>query len=459
LIVSPEKFITSSIRFSPYKDKICQLLSDVIHRADAGLLVKKSMEINSGMLEIQGEEFNLDRYHRIFIIGAGKAVVPMSEAVSELICERITTGLVITKDEYISRRPPANEYRIKVMEAAHPVPELRNISATREMLSLVSDLNHDDLVFCLISGGGSSLLTKPSRGLSLRDIQATTAALLKCGASIEEMNIVRKHLDDVKGGGLVQHINHATVISLILSDVIGDNLDIIASGPTVPDPSTFDDAWAVLSKYQVIYQIPSQVLAHLSAGRTGQIPDTLKPGDTHFAHTSNFLIGNNPQVVSAAIEAAHELDFYPQLLPISLNGESRYVGQAIANHLKSNSRLDRASGMPNCFITGGETIVTVKGNGKGGRNQELALGAVKNLSGSDRMVLVSLATDGGDGPTDAAGAVVTNQTYSLGLAQGLDPEDYLENNDSYHYFDQLGDLLKTGPTLTNVNDLVFAFTG
>jgi hydroxypyruvate reductase len=309
----------------------------------------------------------------------------------------------------------------------------------------------------LISGGGSSLIIQPSLGLSLEDIQETTSLLLSCGASITEMNTVRKHLDELKGGGLVKKLFPATVISLILSDVIGDSLDMIASGPTAADPTTYGDARVVLENYQLWDRIPAPVRSHLTDGVEGLIPETVKPGDPVLGNVSNILVGNNSQVVLAAVKAANDLGFSAELLPRPLQGEASLVGQTIIERVTTRLASYTNTRQPACFIAGGETTVTVKGNGKGGRNQELALGAVKRLSTDGPMALVSLATDGGDGPTDAAGAVATNQTYSLGLAKGLEPVDYLLRNDSYNYFDQLGDLIKIGPTLTNVNDLLFIF--
>jgi hydroxypyruvate reductase len=298
---------------------------------------------------------------------------------------------------------------------------------------------------------------KPASGLSVKNIQDTTTILLRCGATINEINTIRKHLDELKGGGLAKFLFPATVISLLLSDVVGDHPDVIASGPTVADPTTYMDAWALLNKYQISDKIPPQVLSHFSDGMAGKIPETLIPGDLILDKVQNFLVGSNTQTALAAIQAAKAVGYTATLLSTKIEGEASQVGQTIAENAKSSLASPEYVDRPACLIAGGETTVTIKGNGKGGRNQELALGAVKSLSGIDRIILISLATDGGDGPTDAAGAVATNRTYILGLAKGLNPTDYLERNDSYHYFEPLGDLIKTGPTLTNVNDLVFIF--
>lgn len=297
----------------------------------------------------------------------------------------------------------------------------------------------------------------PPQGISLKNIQDTTASLLKCGATIYEINTIRKHLDDLKGGGLAKLLFPASVITFVLSDVVGDSLDMIASGPTVADPTTYEDAWAILNKYQILDQIPSEIRSHISLGMAKIIPETLKPADPILDKVKNIMVGNNTQTALAAIQAAKTIGFNTKLLTTSLHGEASQMGQSLSESaltlLTSPTHMLR----PACLIAGGETTVTIKGSGKGGRNQELALGAVKSLSGGDQIILISLATDGGDGPTDAAGAVASNQTYSLGSAMGLYPLDYLDRNDSYHYFEPLGDLIKTGPTLTNVNDLVFIF--
>jgi hydroxypyruvate reductase len=383
----------------------------------------------------------------------------MASAVSDLLGNRITSGVVITKDGYVGPDRSILDNHIEILEAGHPIPDHRNLDASSRITSLYQNLHNDDLVVCLISGGGSSLLVKPSSGLSLKDIQDTTALLLRCGATIDEINTVRKHMDELKGGGLSKFLYPATVLSLLLSDVIGDRFDVIASGPLVADQTFYKQALAVLGKYQISDQVPRTVLNHLSDGLARKIPETLKLGDPLLAKVHNILVGSNSQTVLAAIQAAQDLGFTTSLLANSIQGEAFQVGQTLAERSKLILTSPEFVERPVCLIAGGETTVTVKGTGRGGRNQELALGAVCSLSGLDPIILISLATDGGDGPTDAAGAVVTNQTYSLGLAKGLDPAEYLQRNDSYHYFEPLGDLIKTGPTLTNVNDLVFIFRG
>jgi glycerate 2-kinase len=457
MTIQPDQFVTNSLRKFPQEQKIRQVLAAAINSAEAGLGIKEKVSLSGNELLIANKTYDLTKIKRLFVIGAGKAVVPMAAAIYEILENHITSGVVITKDKYVSKIKSELEDHIKIIEASHPIPNHRNMDAASQIITLSQNLDADDLVLCLLSGGGSSLLIKPYPGLPLKAIQETIALLLCCGATIVEINTVRKHLDVLKGGGLARLFFPATIISLLLSDVVGDRLDMIASGPTIADPTTFRDAWSVLDKYKILSQVPAQVLTHLSDGMAGILSETIKPGDPILANVQNILVGNNEHTALAAIQAAKELGFVANLLTTTLQGEASQVGRTLAEMVKTMRTQPEYIHRPLCFIAGGETTVTVKGTGKGGRNQELALGAVKSLSGTDQIVLISLATDGGDGPTDAAGAVITNQTYSLGRSKGLNPTEYLERNDSYHYFEPLGDLIKTGPTLTNINDLVLIF--
>jgi glycerate 2-kinase len=457
MIIKPEQFETNSLHSSPWGKKICRVLAAAINSADAGISIKRIVTLTGDNLIIANTTYDLIAYKRIFVIGAGKAAVPMVTAMVDILGDRITSGLVITKDGYVGSTISIREHRIKILEASHPLPDQRNLFASRQILSLIQNLEADDLVICLLSGGGSALMMMPFSGISLKDVQDTIALLLTCGATISEINTIRKHLDVLKGGGLTKYIFPATMVSLLLSDVVGDRLDVIASGPTVADPTTYMDAWDVLNKYQISGKVPPQVLKHLSAGMAGKIPETLKPGNPILTKVQNVIVGSNELTALAAIQVAKDLGFATSILTAALQGEASQVGQTIADNAKSMFAPIGFIERPACLIAGGETTVTIRGTGTGGRNQELALGAVMRLSGTDQIILISLATDGGDGSTDAAGAVVTNQSYSLGLAKGLDPTKYLERNDSYHYFEPLGDLIKTCPTFTNVNDLVFVF--
>lgn len=457
MILKPEQFSTYSLRNSPWGDKICQVLAAAINRADASSCIENNVYLDGNKLIIAPTVYDLTNYHRIFVIGAGKAVVPMTTAIYKILGNRIKSGIVITKDGYVDPASFALQNRVKIIQASHPVPDQRNLDASAQIITLTQNLETNDLVIFLLSGGGSSLLMKPSFGLSLKDIQDTIALLLTCGATIDEINTIRKHLDELKGGGLAKSIFPASIITLVLSDVVGDHLDVIASGPTVGDPTTYEDAMDVLNKYRIVDKIPNNVITHLLAGMAARKPETVKPGDPILARINNIMVGSNELAALAGVHKAEDVGFSVCLLTTTLQGEAHEVGKTLAENVKIMLAHSESIHKPACFIAGGETTVTVKGTGKGGRNQELALGAVKSLAGDDQMILVSLATDGGDGPTDAAGAVVTNQTFSNGQLKGLNSNEFLERNDSYHYFEPLGDLIKTGPTLTNVNDLVFIF--
>jgi hydroxypyruvate reductase len=324
-------------------------------------------------------------------------------------------------------------------------------------MSLLDSCREDDLVIALISGGGSALLSAPADGISLEDLQNLTRLLLACGASIDEINTLRKHLDQIKGGGLARFTYPARLVSLILSDVVGDPLDVIASGPAVPDSSTWKAAWGVLERYDLVDRAPQAILAHLQKGCRGELPDTPKPDDPLFARVQNVMVASNLQAAEAAAEQAEEEGFHTLLLTTYLQGEARQAGRILGAILRQVAAPGHPIPRPACLIAGGETTVTLLGDGLGGRNQEVALGAVSELHGLEQVALVTFATDGGDGPTDAAGALVTGETAQRAAALGMHPDDYLKRNDSYHFFEALGDLLFTGPTGTNVNDLTFLF--
>ncbi|RPI22412.1 MAG: DUF4147 domain-containing protein, partial [Chloroflexota bacterium] len=323
--------------------------------------------------------------------------------------------------------------------------------------SLLQDAGSHDLVLCLISGGGSALMTAPESGIELEDLRSLTSTLLACGANINEINALRKHLDILKGGGLARLATPARVATLILSDVVGDPLDVIASGPTVADKATFKEAYGVLEQYGLEDRTPPAIISRLKKGLRGEIAETPKEGDRIFSCVQNLIVGSNLQAAQAALSAAETEGFHTLLLTTYLQGEARQAGRVLAALARQIGPNGPSITRPACLISGGETTVTVTGNGLGGRNQEVALGAVKDLDGLRNIALVSLATDGGDGPTDAAGAVVTGETMHRARALGLKPKEYLARNDSYHFFDALGDLLRPGPTQTNVNDLTFVF--
>jgi glycerate 2-kinase len=371
----------------------------------------------------------------------------MSKAMAEILGASLSNSLVIAKQ----LSPGYNPY-LNVLIGGHPVPDKCSQAAGEKVLELVSNLGKDDLLICLISGGGSALVTSPVAGLSLEDIQELTSTLLACGASIEEINTLRRRLDKIKGGGIVKMTSGAMVISLILSDVMGNRLEGIASGPTAPDPTTRNDALQILEKYKLKNHIPDSIFRVISSSE-----ETLKPGDPIFKRVQHVIIGSNLLSAQSALAQAELEGFNPHLFGTELQGEARVVAHQLTRLLgNSNLAVDHLH-CPACIVAGGETTVTVKGKGKGGRNTELALAAVRDLTGFNRAMLITLATDGEDGSTGAAGAVATGDTLHRAAALGLDPETFLNANDSYSFFLSLDDLLMPGSTGTNVNDLVFLF--
>jgi glycerate-2-kinase len=382
-------------------------------------------------------------FDRLIVVGAGKASTEMARAIHDAMGDLIDSGIVITKRGGDAGR--LRETKMRVREAAHPVPDEHGLNATREIIRLLEEADARTLVVCLISGGGSALLVAPYGNLTLSDKQSVTHSLLHSGAEIHQVNTVRKHLSAVKGGRLAGLAHPATVISLIISDVIGDDLDVIASGPTSPDPSTFQEALGILQKYSI--SAPESVQALIEDGIGGKVPETPKPGDPVFETVENRIIANNRRALESARAKAEELGFPATVLTDALQGDTteaaRYLMESIRNH-------DRR---PGCLIAGGETTVKVIGTGKGGRNMHLALHLAMETEGMEGLTILSAGTDGTDGPTDAAGAIVDGGTVAKALSLGLVPEESFANNDSYHCFQKSGDILITGPTGTNVMDI------
>jgi hydroxypyruvate reductase len=449
------KFATKTLLTAPWGASVARVLAAAVAAVDPYAAVARKCGVADNELQVGGNRYALDAFENIYVVGAGKAGLPMTQAVFDLLGERITAGQVIVKEGHASRMTAVEN--VILSEAGHPLPDQRGVAATEQILELLAKTTQNDLVVCLISGGGSALLTAPVPGVSLDDLRALTDALLASGATIFEINALRKHLDRVKGGKLAKAAAPAQVLTLVLSDVIGDPLDIIASGPTVPDPNTYADAITVVEKYALGSKIPASIMDHLLRGVGGDNHETPKPGNPLFEQVRNVLVGNNEMAARAALEQAEKEGFDTMLLTTSLQGEAREVGRALAAILRQIAASGDPRPRPVCIVAGGETTVTLRGSGKGGRNQELTLGAVADLAGLDNVALVTLATDGGDGPTDAAGAVVTGETLARAHAAGLDVNASLANNDAYAFFDAMGDLLKPGPTQTNVNDLTFLF--
>lgn len=388
-------------------------------------------------------------FRRLVTVGFGKAAPAMASALAESLDDLIDAGLVITKYGHVLTSVSG---RIKVFEAGHPVPDNNGLRATEELIRLVRATEERTLIVTLISGGGSALLVAPQDGISLEDKQQTTSLLLKAGADIGELNTVRKHLSRVKGGRLAEAAYPATSISLILSDVIGDRLDVIASGPTAADPTTFGEALGILERYRLSEKAPPAVVELLRRGEQGALNETPKTGSPFLDQVDNIIIGSNRQALEAATRSAEDIGFNVEIISSALTGEARKVGRQLARQaLIAAASKSGDAGL--CLLAGGETTVTVRGQGKGGRNMELALAFALEIGETSGITLLSAGTDGTDGPTDAAGAIVDGNTIASARRKGLDPREFLDNNDSYTFFQKCGGLLVTGATGTNVMDL------
>jgi len=411
--------------------------------------VRRHVERIGNRLRVGERSYPLEGFRRIIVTGAGKGTAPMAKALEEILGDRLAAGWIIVK--YGHGLPLK---KIQVMEAGHPMPDQAGFEAASFILDRLRECTEEDLVLCAFSGGGSALTPTLLPPLSLSEKQKTTQLLLECGATINELNAIRKHLSAGKGGQFAKAAYPATVVSLFLSDVIGDPLDVIASGPTVPDPSTFADCLKIVDRYGLTQSLPEAVLDLLNKGAQGLIEDTPKAGDIVFAKVQNLVVGSNRAALFAAAAEARALGYKPLILSSFIQGEAREIALALVGIGKEMIETGNPISPPGCILAGGETTVTIRGPGKGGRNQELALAAAIALEVWPGIALLSAGTDGTDGPTDAAGAFADGDTCKEALQKGINPVEYLLNNDSYNFFDQLGQLFKTGPTRTNVMDLI-----
>ena len=430
------------------KKEARQIFEAGLRAVDPNEAVKRSLTLEGNTLLLGEQELDLEDFEGIWAIGAGKASAAMAQAVEEVLGDRISGGLVVVKYDHL-----APLKKIRLLEAGHPTPDENGWRATQELVNLVEKLGRQDLVLFLLSGGGSALLPMPVEGITLDEKMAATNLLLKSGVSIQEMNTVRKHLSQVKGGQLARLAHPATLISLILSDVVGDPLDVIASGPTVGDPTTYKECQEVLDRYALKDKLPASVKSHLEEGIEGKVPETPKPGEPIFSQTLSILVGTNMQALKAAANQAEKLGYTSLILSSLIEGDTTEAARFHTALAKEIVMSGHPVVRPACLISGGETTVVVRGQGKGGRNQEFALAAALDLEGLQGVCLLCGGTDGTDGPTDAAGAVVDGDTVARALAKGLDPREFLAENNSYHFFQHLDDLLITGPTNTNVMDL------
>jgi glycerate 2-kinase len=440
------------LHFNDLNKIICSSLESV----DPEKSVKKALKRNNDLLLISETEISLTNIRNIKVIGVGKAVLPMALGISDILNEDITVGVLITKhfDPEIQSKLNKN---IKVLLGSHPIPTNLSVVSTGMMLNLLKEGTANDLVIGLISGGGSALMTYPVKEIGLEGMQTVTSLLLKCGATIQEINTIRKHLDLVKGGGLLKCIHPANSIHLILSDVLGDPLSMIASGPTSADPTTYQDCLNIIKNYHIEDRADPKILTFLRDGALGLHEETLKDGNPLLKESKNFIIGSLSIAVNEAADQAKKLGYEVKILTTSLIGEAKVVGKDLGIKLRNVVAEREKKSKPICLIAGGETTVTVTGKGKGGRNQELALSAAQELDGMDNCALISFATDGEDGPTDAAGGIVTGSTINTGNKMDLNANEFLKNNNSYEYLDKAGGLIRTGPTGTNVNDIVLLF--
>ncbi|MHA1380006.1 MAG: glycerate kinase type-2 family protein [Candidatus Helarchaeota archaeon] len=435
-------------------DKIRELRKNVIELLEYALdsiqvsnLVNKAIDFKR-LVNIN--DFGDD----IYIIGAGKASGGMAEEIEKLLgSNKIKEGLVIVPK---GNKKSIKVSKIKILEAEHPIPKKSNIIASNQLLKLINRIPKEkSLIIILISGGGSALLTLPPKDISLKDIQELTELVLKSGANIKEFNIIRKHCDQFKGGLLIQKLYPAQILSLLISDVSKYPPEFIASGPTFPDQSTYQDAVNILKKYKLIEKVPNSIIKHFNNGIKGTIEETPKKNQKYFTKTINIVISNIKDLCNAIFDKATERNIRPFLYPEYLEGEARKTGKKIIDFANNIYQNTLKNSKPLLFIAGGETTVTLKGSGKGGRCQELILGALKKIAGYTQAVMAAIGTDGIDGYSDAAGAIIDSNSLDAANLLGLDIQKYLENNDSYSFFKKLGhSLILTGPTGTNVSDLV-----
>jgi glycerate 2-kinase len=430
-------------------------------RVDPVDMVARALRLEGDVLRVETElgsaVLDLSRFERVVVTGMGKAAARMALGLEEVLGERIAGGLIAVKAGHVERLR-----RVRLVEAGHPVPDASSVRAAEALLELCRTFDERTLVVTLVSGGGSALVCAPATDpdgvplLTLDEKQAVTRALLACGAAIHEVNAVRKHLSRVKGGRLAQAYGRAASLALVLSDVVGDDLDVIASGPTVPDPSTFADAVAVIDRHGVADRLPPAALAALRRGAAGRLPETPKPGDPAFARTHDVLLGTNHQALLAAEAKARGLGYATLVLTSRLTGEAREAALALLGVGHDIAARGFPLRPPACLLAGGETTVTLRGSGRGGRNQELALACMAGMLRTRTppgVLLLAASTDGNDGPTDAAGAFASRELAERARAGGLEPEPFLARNDSYAFHDRAGTLLRTGPTNTNVSDV------
>jgi glycerate 2-kinase len=431
-----------------------KIINAALAKVDPFQAVIDLIHINEEQLTICGNKYILSDFNRIILVGMGKAVGPMAAACIKMIGDKIDTGTLIAKHNLDKWAIPD---KIEVYYGSHPIPSEKSIAGAEALLRCVANTTEKDLIICVISGGGSALASRPIDPINLTEMQDLTTLLLQSGAGIKEFNTVRKHLDEIKGGGIAKMAGNTPVETLILSDVLGDDISMIASGPTIADETTFEEAYKILQKYQLLEKVPKRILSVITTGIEGEDQKTNDRAFSHQSNKHNHIIGSLSKAIAAAEQTAKEIGMKTQVISTCIVGEAREVGKISGTILRSIATTDMVLPRPGVVIGGGETTVTIHGDGMGGRNQEIAFGAIKEINGLEDCAVIAIATDGEDGPTDAAGAYVTG--YSLRRAENLrlQLEEFGANNNTYEFFDRMGDLIKTGPTGTNVNDLLFLF--
>ncbi|MDD2701565.1 MAG: HAD-IIB family hydrolase [Sideroxydans sp.] len=437
----------------PVREPMQAIFAAALTAVDPYQAVMRALMVEDGQLRVANSRYELGTFEQILVVGGGKATARMAQAVEQLLAGHISAGLIVVKYGHT-----APLQMIEQVEAAHPVPDAAGETGARRILQLVRKADERTLVLCLLSGGASALLVAPAEGMSLQDKQEATGLLLRAGAPIGELNAVRKHLSAIKGGRLAQTVYPAQMISLLLSDVIGDRLDVIASGPTAPDASTFGEALAVIDRYGLAKRMPPRVMTHLREGAAGKRVETAKAGELCFTDTRNEIVGALGLALSAAGGEAQRLGYDVRIGSAEVQGEARAVASSLAQAAR-DTLGEMQAGERRCLLSGGETTVTVRGKGRGGRNQELALAFALQIEGLQGAALLSVGTDGNDGPTDAAGALVDGATAAWARSLGVDPQRYLDDNDSWAFFHRYDELsgghshFITGPTGTNVMDM------
>jgi hydroxypyruvate reductase len=440
-------------RDRPWREEILAWFEAALLHVDPAAIFQRALTHVDDTLLVGDHAIELPTEGDVYVVGAGKAAEGMASGLESVLGGRIAKGMVATE------RDDGTLDRIDVVEASHPQPDARSRAAGRRALEVAERAGTDDLVVALVSGGGSALMEMPDGWLDLDDLRRTTELLLESGEPIERINAVRKHLSALKGGRLARAIAPARTITCLVSDVVGDRLDTIASGPTAPDATTFDDALEVLEEAESIERVPDVVVEHLGAGANGALQETPKPGEKLFDEAIFEIVASRHDALEAVEEAADESGFATEVLTTEMTGEAKELARECVERAASVCRNDDREG-PVCLVACGESTVSVTGSGTGGRNQEMALAAALEMDSrgwdDTSCAFAALATDGIDGPTDAAGAIVDPSTVRRGREQYLEASDFLDDNDSHPYLAAVGDLVETGPTGTNVNDLVVA---